>query len=58
MLRKLVAGALIAGSALVVLPSPAVAVVDCEYQTPCFCGTQIVVGVPGKDPLFSASFDC
>ena len=58
MLRKVLAGAMLAGSMFAFQPLPAQAVVDCEHQTPCLCGENISIGIPGKPPIFSGNFDC
>jgi hypothetical protein len=56
-MRKLLALAVLAGS--VAVPTAAFAVKDCDGQTPCFCGTVIGVGVPGKDPIIALGrIDC
>ena len=57
MLRRLVAGALLAGTTLALTPA-AHAVKDCD-TAPCYCGTEIAVGLPGKDPIVSLGrIDC
>lgn len=54
-MRILLAAAVLAGS----FALPASAVKDCDGQQFCACGTQIAVGLPGKDPVVSLGrIDC
>jgi len=50
MIRRLTAAALVAAASLAVVPA-AHAVKDCDDQQPCYCGQEIAVGLPGKDPI-------
>lgn len=55
-MRKLIALAVLA--ATVGAPA-ALAVKDCDGQGPCFCGHEIAVGLPDKDPIVSLGrIDC
>jgi hypothetical protein len=56
-MRKLLVLAVLAAS--VAMPTAAFAVKDCEDQGPCFCGQEIAVGLPDKDPIVSLGrIDC
>jgi hypothetical protein len=56
-MRKLLALAVLASS--LAAPGAALAVRDCEEQGPCFCGHEIAVGLPDKDPIVSLGrVDC
>ncbi len=48
-MRKLLALSVLA--ATLAAPAAAFAVKDCDGQGPCFCGQEIVVGLPDKDPI-------
>ena len=55
-MRKLLALSVLAAS--VAAPTAAFAVRDCD-STPCFCGYEIAVGLPDKDPIVSLGrIDC
>lgn len=56
-MRKLLALTVLAAS--LAAPTSAFAVRDCEEQSPCFCGFEIAVGLPDKDPIISLGrIDC
>jgi hypothetical protein len=50
MLRRLTAATLVAAASLAIVPA-AHAVKDCDGQQVCFCGQEIAIGLPGKDPI-------
>lgn len=56
-MRKTLALAVLAASFAV--PTSAHAIRDCEDQKPCWCGHEIAVGLPDKDPiLYLGRIDC
>lgn len=56
-MRKLLALTVLAAS--LAAPTSAFAVRDCEGQSVCFCGWEIAVGLPDKDPIvYLGRVDC
>jgi hypothetical protein len=57
--RRLIAVAVLAASPLLAVPAHAGGVKDCDGQSACYCGTEIAVGLPGKDPIVTLGrIDC
>jgi hypothetical protein len=52
-MRRLVAIAVLAVTPFLgtLAPASAEGIRDCDGQSVCVCGTEIAVGLPGKDPI-------